>query len=51
MKQYKIRVKLKTPNTTIETIVNASSSYDVKKIVEGQYGSNLQSYGIPQEVK
>jgi hypothetical protein len=51
MKQYKVRIKLKTANFSVETIVAANSSNDVKKLLEGQYGSNLQSFSIPQEVK
>lgn len=51
MKQFKVRIKLKTSGFTIETIVFANSSYYVGEVLKGQYGSNLQSFGAPQEVK
>jgi hypothetical protein len=51
MKQYKVRIKLKSSPSTVETVITANSSNDVRKLLEGQYGSNLQSFGIPQEIK
>lgn len=50
MKQYRVRIKLKTSSFSIETIINANATSDVKKLLEAQYGSNLQSLGIPQEL-
>jgi hypothetical protein len=51
MKQFKVRIVLKTSPFSIETVVTANSSNDVKRLLEGQYGSNLKSFSIPQEIK
>jgi len=50
MKKFKVRIRLKTSPSSFETIINANSVGDLKKILEGQYGSNLASY-TQQEIR
>ena len=50
MKSYKVRVYPKK-GFSIETVVQAKTMSDAKKLVELQYGDNLQSVGTITEVK
>lgn len=50
MKNFKVRFRLKNTSATMESIVSASNFANAKKMIEGQYGSSLQSIVSVNEV-
>lgn len=50
MKTFKVRFAL-TNGNTLETTIQAKTSFDAKKLLEGQYGNNLRSVYQITEVR
>ena len=50
MKSFNVRFRL-TNGQTLETVIQAKNSYDAKKLVQGQYGSNLATIYTVREVR
>jgi len=49
MNTYKVKFAPKPGSRTMETIINAKSTADVKKMIKAQYGDKATIYGCQKQ--